>query len=66
MALLRGGQGLSPGGQGLDPTAKPNLDNLRRYLLPSGLGESQAQVLPGFPLKVNGPNIYYLYVGPSQ
>ncbi|MFB3091674.1 MAG: S49 family peptidase [Dehalococcoidia bacterium] len=66
MALLRGGQGFSPGGQGLDPTAKPNLDTLRRYLLPSGLGESQAQVLPGFPLKVNGPNIYYLYVGPSQ
>ena len=52
-------------GEGLDPS-QPNVDTLRRYLLPSGLGESQAQVLPDFPLKVNGPNIYYLYVGPSQ
>ena len=69
MAWLKGGRGLSPNGGGLealDPTSKPNLDTLRRYLLPSGLGESQAQVLPDFPLKVNGPNIYYLYVGPSQ
>jgi len=67
--IYRGSRGLSPSGQdlgGLNPGSKPNLDTLRRYLLPSGLGESQAQVLPGFPLKVNGPNIYYLYVGPSQ
>ncbi len=68
----RGGQGLSSGDQGLDGLQglesglTPNLDILRRYMLSSGLGDSQAQVLPDFPLKVNGPNIYYLYVGPSQ
>ncbi|MFQ5934102.1 MAG: S49 family peptidase [Dehalococcoidia bacterium] len=43
-----------------------NLGVLRSLFLPSGVGESQEDVLPGFPLKVNPPNIYYLYVGPSQ
>ena len=38
---------------------------LRRQLLPSGTGESQAEALPGFPLTVNPPNLYYIYVGPS-
>ena len=39
---------------------------VRRSFLPSGTGESQDDALPGFPLKVNPPNIYYLYVGPSE
>jgi hypothetical protein len=43
-----------------------NMDSLRRYLMTSGLGESQEEVLPGFPLQINGPNVYYLYVGPTQ
>ncbi len=43
-----------------------DMDSLRRYLMTSGLGDTQAEVLPGFPLKVNGPNVYYLYVGPAQ
>ena len=44
----------------------PRVDMLRRLFLPSGIGESQESALPGFPLQVNPPNIYYLYVGPSQ
>ena len=43
-----------------------DVGRLRRYIVPSGLGESQEEVLPEFPLKINGPNIYYLYVGPNQ
>ena len=43
-----------------------DMESLRRYLMTSGLGDTQEEVLPGFPLKVNGPNVYYLYVGPAQ
>ena len=39
---------------------------LRSMFLASGIGESQEDLLPGFPLKVNPPNLYYLYVGPSE
>ena len=46
--------------------ATPRIDMMRRYLMPSGMGAEQERALPGFPLKVNGPNIYYLYVGPDQ
>ena len=45
--------------------AFPSVELLRRQLLPSGTGESQAEALPGFPLTVNPPNLYYIYVGPS-
>ena len=44
----------------------PQLETLRRYLLSSGIGEEQDRALPGFPLTVNSPNVYYLYVGPSE
>jgi protease-4 len=64
MAMLRGSQDLARLPDDLGKAA--DVDTLRRYLLSSGLGESQEDVLPGFPLKVNGPNIYYLYVGPTQ
>ena len=47
-------------------TGHQSLDTLRRYMLSSGLGEEQERALPGFPMKVNGPNVYYLYVGPSE
>ena len=43
-----------------------DVGRLRRYIVPSGLGETQEEVLPEFPLKINGPNIYYLYVGANQ
>ena len=39
---------------------------LDRPLLSRGGTQSQEDALPGFPLKINGPNVYYLYVGPSQ
>jgi ClpP class serine protease len=42
-----------------------SVEMLRRQFLPSGLGAAQEEVLPGFPLTVNPPNVYYLYVGPS-
>ena len=64
MAMLKGGQTPTQALDGRGNAA--NLDTLRRYMLPSGLGETQEAVLPGFPLKINGPNIYYLYVGPTE
>jgi protease-4 len=61
MALSRGnGEPSHP----LDTVA--NMHMLRRLFLPSGIGETQKDSLPGFPLKVTMPNLYYLYVGPSQ
>ena len=39
---------------------------LRTLFLPSGIGEAQEEALPGLPFQVNRPNVYYLYVGPSQ
>ena len=33
--------------------------------LPGGIGEDPNTSLPGFPLTINRPNAYYLYVGPS-
>ncbi len=56
---------------GPDPSAGETVNSLqaetlRRYLLSSGIGEEQDRALPGFPLTVNSPNIYYLYVGPAE
>ena len=31
-----------------------------------GQHQTLAEALPGFPLNINGPNVYYLYVGPSK
>ena len=42
------------------------LESLRNILPYGGVGLGQEEALPGFPQKVNTPNIYYLYVGPSQ
>ena len=39
---------------------------LDRPLLSRAGGQSQEDALPGFSLEINGPNVYYLYVGPSQ
>ena len=41
------------------------LGALRLLPLPGGIGEDPQTALPDFPLKINGPNVYYLYVGPS-
>ena len=43
----------------------PETDSLRTLPLPGGIGENPQSALPDFPLKINGPNVYYLYVGPS-
>ena len=47
----------------LDGSLEP--DTLRTLPLPGGIGEDPQSALPNFPLKINGPNVYYLYVGPS-
>ena len=60
-----GGHSLDTGHQSLAGGQQP-LDYVRRYMLPSGMGEEQERALPGFPMKVNGPKVYYLYVGPEQ
>ena len=51
------GSGLLPG----DSDASVS----RTLPLPGGIGEDPSTALPNFPLKINGPNAYYLYVGPS-
>ena len=61
-----GRQAQEPGQSAGEVSGIPQVETLRRYLVSSGLGAEQEQALPGFPLTVNGPNIYYLYVGPSQ
>ena len=66
-ALMDVLQGQQDSSRSLDALGNTNnMESLRRYLMTSGLGESQEGVLPGFPLKINGPNVYYLYVGPAQ
>jgi protease-4 len=45
---------------------RSNLDSFRRPFLPSGVIELEAESPPGFPLNVNTPRIYYLYVGPPE
>ena len=39
------------------------LQSVRRMLLSSRLGSTQENPLPGFPLEISQPNVYYLYVG---
>ncbi len=64
MGLIREAQG--PDQSTGEAGDRPQVEILRRYLLSSGIGVEQEQALPGFPLTVNGPNFYYLYVGQSQ
>ena len=51
------GSGLLPG--------EADASVLRTLPLPGGIGEDPSTALPDFPFKINGPNAYYLYVGPS-
>lgn len=53
-------------GVGGSPVLTANLDALTNIIPFGGVGEGQAEALPGFPQTVNQPNIYYLYVGPTQ
>ena len=48
------------------PLMGTDLESLRNILPYGGIGLGQEEALPGFPREVNTPNIYYLYVGPSQ
>ncbi len=41
------------------------LGGLRKFMLSGTLTETQEDPLPGFPLKINRPNIYYIYAGQS-
>ena len=55
-------------GELIDSTLFPgglNGDDLRTLPLPGGIGEDPNTALPYLPLTINGPNAYYLYVGPS-
>ena len=47
----------------LDDTSGQDL--LRTLPLAGGIGEDPRSALPDFPLKINWPNVYYTYVGPS-
>ena len=53
-----------PGGRGIF-TGGTDAPVLRSLPLPGGIGEDPRTALPDFPMKINGPNAYYLYVGPS-
>ncbi len=46
-------------------TGKSDLSELRLLPLPGGIGEDPDTALPDFPIEINKPNVYYLYVGPS-
>ena len=73
---IGGGSGLTPFrtreqlsdlfNQESGPLLGADLEPLRNILPYGGIGRGQKEALPGFPREVNTPNIYYLYVGPSQ
>ena len=48
------------------PAFGTDLEALRNILPYGGIGPGQEEALPGFPQKISPPNVYYLYVGPSQ
>jgi protease IV len=60
----QGGSGESTVGPGMsDQTV--NLGNLRKFLISGALTETQDNPLPGLPVEINRPEIYYIYVGQS-
>jgi ClpP class serine protease len=65
-AALENALGAAITQHGLSAPGAPGPANLRRLLLPGGAQATGDEPLPGLPLKAGGPNIYYLYVGPSQ
>ena len=52
-------------GESGDLAGLAELGALRLLPVPGGIGEDPQTALPDFPLRINGPNVYYLYVGPS-
>ena len=53
----------SVAGLGTEQTQTVSLGDLRRFILTGSLTEAQEDPLPGFPLEINRPNIYYMYAG---
>jgi len=50
-------------GQGIEQQQTVNLGDLRRFMLTGSLTEAQDDPLPGFPVEINRPKIYYMYAG---
>ncbi len=55
------GEALPSGGE--SRSGITGLQTLRASMLNWGLGTNEEDPLPGFPLDINHPNFYYLYVG---
>ena len=70
ISVLDGGYAGSGGGQsppGLEAsTAQERLDALQGLVRYGKLGAEQEDPLPDFPLELNHPNFYYLYVGNAE
>ena len=65
--LLNGGEdSAQPLGSQDSATGLPLGQALDRPLLSRANRQNQEDALSGFPLEINGPNVYYLYVGPSH
>ena len=54
------------GDAGQFPGGGTSISALRRLFLPSGVRQLQQDAPPGFPMEIDKPRIYYLYVGPSE
>ena len=50
-------------GPGTGPEPAVSLGELRRFMLTGSLTGTQEDPLPGFPVTINRPNIYYMYAG---
>ena len=70
LALMGGsyaGNGPNPQSTGIEPNANAErLEALRGLILYGRLGAEQQDPLPEFPLELNHPNLYYLYVGNAR
>ena len=70
MALLgRSNASIAPASQSsyIEPNSSlERLEALRGLILYGRLGTEQEDPLPGFPLELNHPNVYYLYVGNAR
>lgn len=50
-------------GLGTSQNQTVSLGDLRRFMLTGTLTQAQEDPLPGFPVEINQPNIYYMYAG---
>jgi protease-4 len=53
----------TPAGAGTGPPPAVSLGGLHRFMLTGSLTGTQDDPLPGFPVTINRPNIYYMYAG---